>query len=248
MIDERWLFAAGAVAGGILLGVLAGWVARRVLESESRPAEIRQIAGALSAFVFWFLAGLGIVIGVGGVSPETLTPVPAQILAYLPRILVAGLILIGGFALSSLVAVAISRSLSRASGGRHTQIRRVVKYSLMGAAIILALNQLGIDTFILTLVVAALLFTFGTAIALVVGFGCRDVAREIAAGRYIRRLLKPGDAVNTGDLRGLVVDLHPASLEVETEVSARLQIPYSQLLSCGFQYEPAETTSTTSER
>jgi len=60
--------------------------------------------------------------------------------------------------------------------------------------------------------------------------------------------LKPGDAVNTGDLRGLVVDLHPASLEVETEVSARLQIPYSQLLSCGFQYEPAETTSTTSER
>ena len=247
MIDERWIFAAGAISGGVLLGALAGWMTRRFLDSESRPAEVRQIAKPVASFIFWFLTGLGIVIGVGAVSPESLAPLPGQILSYLPRVLVAGLTLIGGYALSSLVAIAVSRSLSRASGGRHLQIRRVVQYSLMGAAIVLALNQLGVDTTILTLAIAALLFTAGTAIALLIGLGGRDVAREVAAGRYIRRILESGDAVSTGDLQGVVFDLHPASLEVETEASARLQIPYSQLLTCGFQYEPAEAKSAASE-
>ena len=239
MIDEKWLFAALAVGGGVLLGTIAGWLTRRFLDSESKPAEVRQIAKPFAAFVFWFLTGLGIVIGVGAVSPESLEPLPGQILAYLPRVLVAGLILIGGHALSSLIAIAVSRSLSRASGGRHTQIRRIVQYSLMGAAIVLALNQLGVDTTILTMTIAAVLLTAGTSIALLIGLGCRDVAGEVAAGRYLRRILKAGDAVNTGSLHGIVLELHPASLELETETSARLQIPYSQLLTRGFQYEPA---------
>ena len=237
MIDERWLFAAIAVGGGILLGAIAGWRTRRFLAAESRPAEVRKVAKPFAAFVFWFLTGLGIVIGVGAVSPESLEPLPGQILSYLPRVLVAGLILIGGHALSSLVALTVSRSLSRASGGHHIQIRRVVQYSLMGAAIILAMNQLGVDTTILTLSVAAALFTAGTSVALLVGLGGRQVAGEVAAGRYVRRVLKVGDAVNSGGLQGVVLSLHPASIELETETSARLQLPYSHLLTQGFQYE-----------
>jgi hypothetical protein len=237
MIDERWLFAAVAVGGGILLGAVAGWRTRRFLASESRPDEVRKVSKPLAAFVFWFLTSLGIVVGVGAVSPESLEPLPGQILSYLPRVLVAGLILIGGHALSSLVAVTVSRSLSRASGGRHMQIRRVVQYSLMGAAIILAMNQLGVDTTILTLSIAAALFTAGTSIALLVGIGGRQVAGEVAAGRYIRRVLKVGDAVNAGGVQGVVLSLHPASLELETETSARLQLPYSHLLTEGFQYQ-----------
>ncbi len=239
MIDENLLFAALAVGGGVLLGAIAGWATRRFLGSESKPAGVRQIAKPFAAFVFWFLTGLGIVIGVGTISPESLEPLPGRILSYLPRVLVAGLILIGGHALSSLVAIAVSRSLSRASGGRHTQIRRIVQYSLMGAAIVLALNQLGVDTTILTMTIAAILLSAGASFALLIGLGCREVAGEVAAGRYLRRILKAGDAVNTGSLQGVVLELHPASLELETETSARLQIPYSQLLTRGFQYEPA---------
>lgn len=243
MIDERWLFAAGAVAGGLFLGAVLGWLVRRTLQSESRPSEVRHIAGPFATFVFWFITALGIVLGVGAGSPESLAPLPGQVLSYLPRVLVAGLILIGGYAISSLSAATLGRALSRASGGRHAQVRKIVQYSLMGAAIILALNQLGIDTTILTLAVGALFFTAGIATALLIGLGGRDVAKEVAAGRYVRRVVETGDAINTGEVRGVILELHPASLEIQTDTEARLQLPYSQLLNCGFQYEPAKKGS-----
>jgi hypothetical protein len=61
------------------------------------------------------------------------------------------------------------------------------------------------------------------------------VAREIAAGRYVRRVLEVGDAINSGDFQGVVRGVHPATLELELPNSAQIHVPYTHLLSCGFQ-------------
>jgi MFS family permease len=238
-MNEAWLIAAATLLGAVIVGAAAGWAVRSILKRPTRSSETQAIARAAGVFTFWFIVTVGIVAAVGALSPGSLEPLPGRVLAYLPRVLVAGLILIGGYALASAAALLLSHALSRASGERHHQIARGVRLSLLGAACIVALNQLGVDTTILTLVVAALLFGAAGAFALLVGLGGREVASQIAAGRYMRRVVKVGDAISTGEVTGVVAELHPAGVEVETPAEGRIHLPYSELLGCGFRSRPA---------
>ena len=233
-MNEPWLIAAATLVGAVVLGAAAGWGVRSILRRSTGPSEMVAMARPAGVFTFWFIATVGIVAAVGALSPASLEPLPGRVLAYLPRVLVAGLILIGGYALASAAALLLSHALSRASGERHHQIARGVRLSLLGAAVIVALNQLGVDTTILTLVVGAVLFGAAGAFALLIGLGGRDVASEIAAGRYMRRVIKVGDAISTGDVTGVIAELHAASIEVETPAEGRVHLPYSELLGHGF--------------
>jgi MFS family permease len=234
-MDERWAFAVAAVIGGLIVGSIAAVTVRRSLAKPTRREELRGVAKPTALFVFWFIAAIGIVGAVAAVSPESLRDLPGDMLSYFPRVLVAGFILIAGHVLSLIVATVLQTALSRASGQRSTEIARAARFALMGAALILALGQLGVNTTILTIAIAALMLGVSVAFALLVGLGGRDVAREIAAGRYVRRLLDVGDAVNSGEFQGVVRGVHPATLELELANSAHIHVPYSHLLSCGFQ-------------
>jgi MFS family permease len=234
-MDERWFFAIAAVAGGLILGSVAGVVVRRSLGKPSRREELQSVAKPTAVFVFWFVLAIGIVGAVAAVSPESLRDLPGDVLSYFPRILVAGFILIAGHVLSLVVATVLQTALSRASGQRSTDIARAARGAVLAAAVILALSQLGVNTTILMIAIAALLFGVSIAFALLVGLGGRDVAREIAAGRYVRRVLAVGDAVNSGEFQGVVSGVHPATLELELPDSAQIHVPYTHLLSRGFQ-------------
>lgn len=234
-MDERWIFAIAAVAGGLILGSVAGVAVRRSLGKPSRREELQSVAKPAAVFVFWFVLAIGIVGAVAAVSPESLRDLPGDVLSYFPRVLVAGFILIAGHVLSLVVATVLQTALSRASGQRSTEIARAARFTILGAAVILALSQLGVNTTILMIAIAALLFGVSIAFALLVGLGGRDVAREIAAGRYVRRVLEVGDAINSGDFQGVVRGVHPATLELELPNSAQIHVPYTHLLSCGFQ-------------
>lgn len=49
--------------------------------------------------------------------------------------------MIAGYVVASAVSVLVGGALSRASGDRHHQVARVIRVSLLGAAVILALTH-----------------------------------------------------------------------------------------------------------
>lgn len=227
-MDEHVIYAAAAVLGGIIIGTVAGGVARRaILRSQKR----RDMAAPAAAVIFWVALAVGIAVGAGLLAPDALRPLPGRLLAYLPNVLVAGLMLIAGYAAATLTAAILSGGLARATGRTRRQAALGLRTVIMIAVVLLALDQLGVDTTLLTIAAAALLFGTATALALLIGLGGRDLAREIAAGRYLHRILKPGDRVEAHDLDGRVVTLHPATTEIETGSSDVIHVPHSHLLS-----------------
>ncbi len=240
MTTERWLLALAFVAGGLVLGAAAGWLIRRRLLKTPGGDATRPIAGIAGLFAFWFLSLVGVLLAVALVWPETLEDVPRQLLDYMPRLLAAGLILFAGYA----VAVAASRllmfGLERASGRTARRAGSIARWTVLGAAILLALAQLGVDTTVLLIVVG--LAGFGVALsgALLVGLGGRPAAREISAGRYVARFLDAGMQLQFGEETGKVVELHPATLELESTQGGKRHVPYTQLLTAGFTISPAQ--------
>lgn len=228
-IDPRWIAAAVLIFAGVLVGTAGGVAVRRILGRDDRPPALREIAGPASTFVFWFAIAGGLVFSLAMASPETLEPIPASVIAYLPRVLVGALILLVGRILAVTAATAIGKALSHAAGGRQRLVERVVRTIVMTGTGILALSQLGVDTTILTILVAGLVFGTALSVALLSGTGGRQVAQNVAAGRSLQRALVPGQVLTAQGISGRIERLHAVTVEVRTRLGTT-HIPYAQLL------------------
>lgn len=224
---NEWWRAAGYIAAGVTLGVLAGVVSRRVLDRPRRRDALRQAARPTSALLFWLFVAAGLVAAVASTSPATLDPIPSDILAWLPRAGVGGLLLIGGYVLATISAAAVGRAATRATGRRQPLAEAATRAAVIGAAVVLALSQLGIDTTILNILVAAI--AFGTALALagLTTVGGSHVARSVAAGRSVAALVAPGVRVTLAGYTGIVQQVTATHVVVDLDDGDEVVLPLS---------------------
>ncbi len=228
-MDERWIWAGIAVGGGIALGAIVAFVLRRLLDREDRRPALREIASPLSLFAFWVLTATGMVLAVAVSSPETLRPIPRDILDWLPNVALAGLLMIGGYALGITLAATVGRAVTHASGVRQRTLERTVRTGVLGGAAILALSQLGVDTTVLNILIAGLVFGIAAALAGIAVVGGRSVAGHVAAGRTLQPSLPLGAHVRIGGIVGEVVETQIAHVLLETD-DGRVLVPYGAVL------------------
>jgi len=123
--------------------------------------------------------------------------------AALPNVIVALILLVVGWALSSWAERGTGRLLDRA--GLEPTLRSVittlVRYALLIMVIVAVLGQLGVQT---TSVIAAL-----GAIGLAIGLALQGTLANIAAGIMLLwlRPFRVGDFIETGDISGTVKDV-----------------------------------------
>ena len=122
-MDEQWIWAIVAVGVGLALGSICGFAIRRALGSEERRPAVQEVAPAASIFVFWVLTAAGVLVAIAVSSPETLKPIPTDLLAWLPDVAVAGLLLLAGYALGHILSAAVGRSVAGATGSRQPRSR-----------------------------------------------------------------------------------------------------------------------------
>ena len=230
MINERWVIAAAAVGGGLILGALVGSILRRWLTRESRRPVLREIAGPASVFVFWLATATGAIVAMAATSPDTLRPIPSDILGWMPNVLAAGLILLAGYALAVAVSGSLSRGFLRATGHRSRLAERTARGAVIAGSIIVALGQLGVETTILIVLTSGVTAAAALAVGLLAGLGGRNIASAIAAGRVLRPDLSPGDVVVADGVTLTVVELRPATVVFVDAAGDRVVMAYSALM------------------
>lgn len=229
---ERWLVALIVVVAGLLLGAVVGWFVRRRLV-RSHTEATSTIAGVAGLFAFSFVTLVSVLIAVSLVEPTTLEDLPREVLGYTPRLLVAGLIMLAGYVIAIGAARLVAFGTERASGRQVARFSTFVRWAVLLATGLLALAQLGIDTTALLLILGVGGFGLALGAGLLIGLGGRQVAAEVAAGRYLARRLKVGTLIEWDGSSGTISALHPAGLELDLgEGSVRL-VPYTALLAAG---------------
>jgi hypothetical protein len=246
MNSNDWLLALVVLSSGLLFGEIAGRLIRRSMSRPERSTEVREMARPVGTFVFWAGTALGLFAAVATSSPKTVHQIPDKSLVVLPNLLLGAVFLIAGYALSIGVSTAVGQSALRASGVRHRALERLLRATIVGAAIVLALSQVGVDTTILVVVLAVLLGAPGLAFALLTGFGGREVAANLAAGRALRGQLHPDvylvcRGVDGRVVRGVVVAVHPVTVEILSDDMATVHVPLGSLLDQPFEVQPARS-------
>ena len=228
-MNERWIWAAIAVGAGLLLGAAAAIVIRRQLSRAHRRLAAQEIAKPLSTFAFWIVFAAGVLVAVAVSSPENLETVPTELLAWLPRLAVAGLLLIGGYAVGLTIAAAVGRAVERVAGHRNRMLERAVRTVVLAGSLILALSQVGVDTTVVNLLIAGVVFATAAVLAGISVVGGRQVAAHVAAGRVLQRVIEVGMQIEAGDVAGVVAELRVAHALVDTD-DGRILVPYGILM------------------
>lgn len=229
-----WLWAGLALVGGFVFAFVLSRAIRQALES--RRGRLAQLAPAASSLTFSLTFVIALLVALGLVRSESLDQLRDDTIEYLPRALSALIVVILGGVLGTIVSTATRESVGRTMGRLGEKIPTVVKGVITAFAAILAASQLGIDTTVINIVVAGVVFGLALAFALLIGLGSRPVAAEIASGRAFRRVVAPGDTVTTPELSGRVVVLHPTALELDVDGISQL-VPYTNLTASRFSIE-----------
>jgi len=233
-IDQRWILAIAAIAAGFALGSLLAVITRRTLGAPGRRNAIKAIAAPTGTFLFWLSIIAGLVTAIGFSSPETLRPIPSDILAWLPRVLAAGLIVLAGYAGGGALSAAIATASQRAIGHRPAGLERALRWGILATAIVLALGNIGVQTTLLHILVAGTIGTAGLTLALIAAAGARTVGSCIAAGRALRPELVVGRHLTINDIDGIITKVRPAVIHIDQGNGKTTVIPTASLLEGNF--------------
>lgn len=227
---NEWIAVAIAIAGGFVVGAFAAVVVRRMFGSESRPELMQRLADPLANLAFWLAVVIGLIVALGIVNPDSLETLPHDAVDYLPRLIAGLIVFIVGNTVAGLAASAVSGALARAAASAQRVVPTAVKASILTMTVILAAGQIGLDTTIVNLAVAAGLFSLGLAVALLVGLGGKDVSSEVAAARALRSVVAEGDHVELDQWAGRVVAVHSTAVELDTGTETHL-VPNTVFMS-----------------
>ncbi len=215
----RWFIAIGLVAAGIVVGSVVGGLVRRGLNRPGASDARRQLADPAGSVALSIILAISLLAALGVADPESLNELPKGLISFMPKGLIAGLMMLFGSAIATLAASAAGSALIKATGSPQRHITRLVKSVLMGAFTILAVSQLGVNTRIVDMVSGGIIFSVALAAALLAGLGGRNTAAEVAAGRYLRRIVQPGDHVSSSSASGVVGRLHGVTVELEADAA-----------------------------
>lgn len=190
--------------------------------------------------VFWVVMLFFFAAATSSLGMEFIATWLKEFLIFLPSILAGAVIILSGFLIGN---VASSMTVAAAHGagfryGHRTGL--LVKWTIISIAVVIGLEQLGINIqFITTLVIVQLgVLSFG--IALAYGLGSSELVKNLVGSRQANKHLKIGETIQIDDIEGKLLDISQSMLVLETK-SGKALIPARRCLESTFHVVQPET-------
>ena len=238
--------ALPGIAGGLVL-LLVGWYAARLIRAATlklmdlvNRALERLLSGRTRAVVY-FSSGIANLVAsilfwitlfvfvTAALDTAGLTAVSAwleRIVEFLPGIVTGGLIILVGYILSALVRDVTLAAAHAAEFTESVVISRLAQGITLVTAMVIGLDQIGIDVTFLTTMLgvtsAAVLFGF----ALAFGLGARSLVSNLIAAHHLRDILEPGQDIRVGEYEGTVLEVSTTAIILDTP-EGRTSLPAS---------------------
>ncbi len=136
-------------------------------------------AGILGRIVYWFVFLIFLVPAVDSLGLTTVSTLLGQVVAYIPNVFVAILILFLGTLAATFVADIVRGAASGSRIGNPNLFANIARYAILGFVAIVALEQLNIGAALLNILFTAVVGAAALAFGLAFGLGGRDAAKRV---------------------------------------------------------------------
>lgn len=194
------------------------------IQNRFLSVDLAGTAKIIATTVFWIILLFALAAASHLLGLSIITTWFNALLAYLPNILAAIVIIFTGIILGRLVGDLMSSSIIKAGIPKGDHVRKLVQFVIVFVASVIAINQVGIDiqflTNLVTIVIAALLF--GAALAF--GIGASTSVSNILGSFYLQKSYKEGNRVRIANIEGIIVKISPTEVHIKTK-SGRVIVP-----------------------
>jgi hypothetical protein len=148
----------------------------------------------------------------------------SKVVSFIP-LLVAGLVIIvAGIILSSLLRDLTASAAASAGAPQADLLGRVTQVVILITAIVIGVDQIGIDITFISIIAAILLSATLGGVALAFGIGSRKHVANIIAGHNIRARYRSGDSIRIGDIEGKITAMESSRVVIDT-AEGQVSIP-----------------------
>jgi small-conductance mechanosensitive channel len=226
------------VVGAILARFLRSWTTRlldrlpwtsrgRAIDLGLRRIGIeRPISEVIGTVLFWVVFVIFLTAATEALGLPVVATWLRGVSNYLPRVLLALLILFAGLLGGTFVREAVVTAANAAGLGPRAAIGRVAQVVIVLIALVTAVDQLGIDSQFFTTLVAIVVGAAIGGTALAFGLGARATVASIIACHYIRQLYRVGQIVRVGDVEGRITEITTTAVLLDTP-EGRVVVPAS---------------------
>ena len=176
-----------------------------------------RIAGELA---FWLTMLIFVSLAAEILGLDISSSLLKDIFAFLPLAATGLLIVFIGFVVSSLVGNLIASAADAADLSHGDLLARTAQIIILFIAVIIGIDQIGINIVFLTVVASIVLATMLGGLALAFGLGARDHVSNIIAANQLRQIYQVGDKVRIGDVEGRVLEITISRVIIETELGS----------------------------
>lgn len=143
-----------------------------------------KLEGVIGTVVYWLLMLLVIHSTVSVLGLQSLSDVLARILAYIPQIISAVLVLFFGTLLAGVVEGLVKGSIMSVDGKSARLLGKISSYLVMTIAVMAAINELGIASEFIMILFVGFVTMLSLGVGLALGLGGQDVVREMLTKWY----------------------------------------------------------------
>lgn len=226
--NVQYVFALLILIGGLILGLFVGRLNRRLLLAMGVDEAVEgtsfertlQSLGSTTVSVFarlsaWFVYGVAILAAfhMAGLLQTEVFWLRAT--EFIPNLIVAVAILAAGIVVGDKAELTVSESVRGVKLPEIAVVPRLVKYTIVFVASLLAAAQIGVATAALLILLGG--YVFG--ILVLSGIALQDLLRSASAGVYLllREPYGIGDNVEIGDHAGVVQEITIFVTRIEDE-------------------------------
>ncbi len=144
------------------------------------------------------------------------------ILQYSPNVLAAILTVFVGTILGKFAATSISVLSTQVGFTYGNTLGKIAKYLILLTAIIIAIDQIGIEVTLIIRMINIILASILFGAAFSFGLGARTSVSNILATFYVRKMVKEGDQIRIGEIEGKVSKIEATVVVLDTETGQYL--------------------------
>ncbi|WP_137287430.1 mechanosensitive ion channel domain-containing protein [Halorussus salinisoli] len=239
----QFILALLILAAGVTAGYVIGRLNRRLLQAAGVPEAVERTpfertaqslgtdtVSLVSRLSSWFIYGVVVLIALNVAELLNARLFWNGVLTFIPDLFIAILVFIVGFVVADKAELVVSERLRSVKLPEVGVIPRLVKYTIVYLAVLVALGQVNVA-------IEALLILLSAYVLAIILFGAValwDLLRSSAAGVYLL-LNQPygiGDEVRVGEDRGIVQEVDVFVTRIENDGEEYI-IPNSRVFEQG---------------
>ena len=147
-----------------------------------------------------------------------------RIIGYVPQLFIGALIIVAGYLVGAIVRDLVIDALESAGIAQRILIGQLAQAGTCLAAIIIGIDQIGIDVTFVTTMIAIVLGVALAGFSLAFGLGARHLVANLIACHAVQRQFSVGQRAQIGGIEGVIVEFTPTGVVFAT-ADGRVTVP-----------------------